>query len=250
MKKILWVVLLPTCAYLRADVIFDTLNGPQVAGYQVSGQSAGFGPESLAASFASSSAFSLTSAAVQVLAIQGSTFDMALFSSDANGLPGAQLATIGTNLTAPGTSGVVGASAPVALTLAAQTQYWLVLTPATDETQVSWGVVSGVTASPVSTTIETNGAGGWNLVGHEPLEFEIAGSPETPEPGTLALLTVSAGVMLLLKWRWFKSGESFSKCLSCCNAAQSVSRADTSSDIRKRPAPAAASQSSSAPTAC
>jgi hypothetical protein len=193
---------LANATWLCGGVVFSTLAGPQTGGYQVVGASnAIYTPESVAASFESDWPFLFTGAQVQVFAIQGATFNMTLFSSDANGLPGVPLASAGTGLTAPAASGVVAAVSPVTLTLAAQTQYWLVLTPASSDTQVSWGVVNGVATSAVSTTMQTNGAGGWAIVGYEPVEFQIDGVVETPEPGTIALAAMALGALLLLKLR-------------------------------------------------
>jgi len=188
---------LGSAAWIKADVIFSTLDGPQVGGYQVVGATASqyFPAESVAASFSSSSAFLFTGAAVQVAAISGATFNMTLFASDANGLPGTQLTTVGTGLAAPSASEEVGAVSAVTLTLAAETQYWLVLTPAADNTQVSWGVLNGAPNSPLSTTVQTNGSGGWSIVGNEPVEFAIDGAAATPEGDTIWLWVVGLGLV-------------------------------------------------------
>jgi len=196
---LLLAAVLANATWLSGGVVFSTLDGPQTGGYQVVGASnAIYTPESVAASFESDWPFLFTGAEVQVFAIQGATFNITLFASNTNGLPGMALASIGNGLTAPGASGVVAAVSPVTLTLAAQTQYWLVLTPAAGDTQVSWGVVNGVAASAVSTTIQTDGSGGWAIVGYEPVEFQIDGVVETPEPGTMVLAAMSLGALLLL----------------------------------------------------
>jgi len=198
-KLQLAAVVLACAASLRAGIVFSTLDGPQTGGYQVVGSSnATYTPESVAASFESDWPFLFTGAEVQIFAIQDATFNMTLFASDANGLPGIPLASVGTALTAPAASGVVAAVSPVTLTLAAQTQYWLVLTPAVSDTQVSWGVVNGVATSAVSTTVQTDGSGGWVILGNEPVEFQIDGVVETPEPGTMALAAIALGALLLL----------------------------------------------------
>jgi len=195
-------VLAGSAASLCGGVVFSTLAGPQTGGYQVVGASnAIYTPESVAASFESDWPFLFTGAEVQVFAIQGATFNMTLFASDAAGRPGLPLVSIGNGLTAPAASGVVAAVSPVALTLASQTQYWLVLTPAAGDTQVSWGVVNGVAASAVSTTMQTDGAGDWAIVGYEPVEFQIDGVVETPEPGTMALAAISLGALSIRRVR-------------------------------------------------
>jgi len=200
MKRILLAAALVwgSAARMQADVIFSTLDGPQVGGYQVVGATASqyFPTESVAASFTLSSAFLLTGAGVQVEAISGATFNMTLFATDVNGLPGTELTTLGTGLIAPATSEEVSAVSAVTLTLAAETQYWLVLTPAADDTQVSWGVLNGAPNSPLSTTVQTDGSGGWSIVGYEPVEFEIDGTRQTPEGGTVWLWVVGLGLVV------------------------------------------------------
>jgi len=126
---------------MKADVVFTNIVGNCCGRYTVAGST--FGSVSLAASFIPTATHLMIDAQVMVFQVLGSGgdpyFNVSLF-SDANGLPGSLIATIGADLTAAAGGGIVTASGPMpGLTFG--TPYWLVPTPYDNATEVHgrWG---------------------------------------------------------------------------------------------------------------
>jgi len=127
--------------------------------------------------------------------------------SNAGGVPGVSLATLGAATSSNSDEGEYSAnnlSNPVELL--AGIQYWLVLKPGTDETSVTW---EGAASSdrPIATTYDPSGMSGGQAQTPGPWEgqFEIDGTSaaaSAPEPATLWLLIGGVGAFGLKRvWR-------------------------------------------------
>jgi len=183
---------------LRADVIFSSITGPCCGGLAVTGST--FSSESVATAFVPSVSEFLADAEAVVFAVGGfggdPHFNMALFSS-VSGAPGSLIEQLGTDLTAPAAAlgGIIKAASSLHPTLFADTQYWVVLTPFDNLTDVGWEQ-GGSVPSPVDSTISPLGIGGWAPVGgpNPDLQFQIDG---VTEPCSLLLFVTVVGTALV-----------------------------------------------------
>jgi hypothetical protein len=175
----------------NADTVFTNIVGNCCGGGAVFGSD--YSTESLAEQFIPTANFLMTDAQVVVFNDVGygdPDFNIYLF-TDANGLPGTAIATIGTALAAPAGGGIVTASGSP-LELLSGTPYWLVLTPYDDATWVGWEE-TGSESVPFAFTVSPDGQGGWKSAPAEALQFQIDGTipepnPIVPEPATIVLL--------------------------------------------------------------
>lgn len=171
---------------MEAAVVFTNLVGNCCGGFAVDG--ANYGTVSLGASFTPAGNYLMTDAQVMVFQVLGfggdPNFNVSLF-SDAGGVPGASIATLGTGLVAPAGGGIVVASGSIP-TLSAGTTYWLVLTPFDNSTQVAWEM-GGSPLVPLAFSTSSTGAGGWFASGAFDEQFQIDGTP-VPEPSSLFLM--------------------------------------------------------------
>jgi hypothetical protein len=158
-----------------------------------------------AEAFTPASNYNLTSAAAVLDGKStGGTVNFDIFSNN-SGTPGTLLATLGTATVSPTASGTFTESTlsqPVELL--ANTQYWLVLTPATSATYVVWDswFTPSYPLAPFASTEDTTGQSGWATYGSgsNSLQFQIDGTlvTSTPEPpsGWLALVTLG-GILFI-----------------------------------------------------
>jgi hypothetical protein len=201
--------LLPAPA--RADtVIFDNVVGNCCGGPITQGANEVDGFVASAEGFTPSVAATLSSVSVEVLSVLGagdSNFNILLYSSSGN-LPGSPIATLGSDLTATSTGGLVTADGSVAL--AAGVEYWVVLTPYDANSAVAWENGGPTYNVPYSDTSNPSLASGWEGPGDtEDLQMEVtAASPaSTPEPGTLVLVGSGlAGLSGLMRFRIRRAG--------------------------------------------
>jgi hypothetical protein len=174
----------------RAATIFSNVVGNCCGGYQVAGASEG--SEAEAEAFVPGSAAVLGSVSVEVdpeVGFGGDPYFDVLLYSNASGLPGSLIATLGTDLTAPSGGALVPASG-ASVALSAGTEYWVVLTPYDSLSQLIWE--AGGTVAPVNAfTTSTSGTSGWVTDGTAALQFAV-NSP-VPEPESLVL--VVSGVL-------------------------------------------------------
>jgi hypothetical protein len=187
------VVVAVSCAtFLRADVIFSTLDGTPTGEYQIIADTDS-GAESAALSFQSSTAFSLTGVTLEFTALNGATFNLTLLSSDPQGMPGALMETLGTSLSAPSAGALISVSPLSPLTLAADAAYWLLVTPTSADTLLSQG-----------TTAQSVGISPTSPLAIQPVQFQIDGLPRIPpittylpEPSSLGLMGIGLGLLLM-----------------------------------------------------
>jgi len=180
--------------------------------------------QSLAGAFTPNANYSLTGAQAQLEGVDLGTpdivvvhsfaaldsdevVDFALY-SDAGGVPGVSLATLGSASFSNSDEGVYSVndlSNPVELL--AGTQYWLVLTPGTAATTVIWEE-SGSSLHLQAATSDPSGMSGWLPQNMSTAAFEIDGTPVTasaPEPATVWLLIGGVGAFGLRRVRPFHS---------------------------------------------
>jgi hypothetical protein len=176
---------------VNAAVVFSNIVGNCCGGFGVEG--ANYGTASLGASFTPTGNYLMTDAQVMVFQVFGNGgdpfFNISLF-TDASGLPGISIATLGVGLVAPNGGGIVTASGATSA-LAAGTTYWLVLTPFDASTQVGWEM-GGSPLAPLAFSTSSTGAGGWSALGLNDAQFQIDGTA-VPEPSSLWLL--ASGVL-------------------------------------------------------
>jgi PEP-CTERM motif len=182
--------LLSSATPVIAAVVFSNVVGNCCGGFGVEG--ANYGTVSLGASFTPAGNYLMTDAQVMVFQTIGTGgdpyFNVSLF-SDAGGVPGASIATLGVGLTASVGGGIVIASGAMP-NLSAGTTYWLVLTPYDNATQVGWEM-GGSPLVPLADTTSSTGAGGWLGLGPNDAQFQIDGTA-VPEPSSLLLLASGA----------------------------------------------------------
>jgi hypothetical protein len=183
---------------MRADtIILSNLVGNCCGGYQISGSSIG-ASESLAEAFTPASSEQLSNVEVEVFPVVGfggdPFFDVSLF-SNASGLPGSLIATLGTDLTAPSGGGLVTVSDLVPLT--GGQEYWVVLSPYDGTTDVGWEQ-GGSASLPYAFTPSATGTGGWSSAGTpQPLQLQVDAST-VPEPGGFTLVFSGIAALTLL----------------------------------------------------
>jgi hypothetical protein len=175
----LWSLTTP----LEAGVIFTNIVGNCCGGQGIDGANYDGGVPGLAAgAFIPAGPSVLSDAQVEVSQVIGfggdPYFNVSLY-SNAAGVPGSLIATIGTDLTAPAGGGLVTASGPTPL-LIAGTEYWLVLSPFDSGTEVGWETGGAPAAEDA-----VLGAGNWVSVGQSTLQFQI---DAVPEPASWALV--------------------------------------------------------------
>jgi hypothetical protein len=190
--------ILALSAPARADIVFTNIVGPCCGGYAVNGSN--FGPESIAAAFTPVTSDRLADAQVVVFQILGfggdPNFNMSLF-SDSGGLPGSPIESLGTDLTAPlAPGGIVSAMSALNPALLAGTQYWLVLTPFDNSTQIAWEQ-GGSAPVMAGFTTSTSGIGGWApIMPTATAQFEVDGT--VPEPASVLLLATALGLIAVV----------------------------------------------------
>jgi hypothetical protein len=139
------------------------------------------------------------------IALDTGNFDIFLY-SDLAGAPGSSLETLGTDLTAPLSLGIVAVTgfSPVALT--SGTQYWLVVTGAAGSHNFGYWAGGGTPTVVGELSPTANGAGSWFVptTSVSP-QFEIDGTATSatavPEPSTLFLLGSALTALALLRNR-------------------------------------------------
>jgi hypothetical protein len=187
---------------MKADVVFSNIVGNCCGGFAVDG--ANYGSVSLGASFIPAANYLMIDAQVmvfQMLGFGGDPFFNASLFSDASGLPGSLIATIGTGLMAPVGGGIVTASGPMP-SLTSGTPYWLVLTPFDNVTELGWEMGGSPLVFFAFTTSST-GVGGWVSAGTADAQFQIDGTP-VPEPSSLLLVASGAlGAMGIARRRLY-----------------------------------------------
>ena len=184
----------------HADTIFSNITNSCCQGPLVEGSN--LGTESVAQAFTPGATYTMTGAQVLVFGFGGdTTFDAALY-SNADGVPGTEIASLGTDLTGPGAGGVVNLSSP-AVALLEGTEYWLVLSPYEASSDLVWAQ-GGSASAP----LDEEGQGTsdvWLSSGSGSSQFAIDGTPTssvTPEPSSIALLgTGLLGVAGVLRRR-------------------------------------------------
>ncbi len=181
---------------LRAGVIFSNVSeSTSTFSLGVRGSTAGGGtPKESAQLFVPGGDFSMTDAEVF---INGGAVDIFLYSGNTE-VPGTEIAELATDVSGPSSGFALETAsgfAPVDLT--AGTDYWLVLAPATADTNALWEQ-GGSSLSPAAQS--SNGGAGWTSVGINGAQFEIDGTP-IPEPSELPLLLGAAAACLLLATR-------------------------------------------------
>jgi hypothetical protein len=203
----------------HADTVYSNMTGFGCACGPLIDES-----QSLAGAFTPNANYSLTGAQAQLEGVDLGTpdivvvhsfaaldsdevVDFALY-SDAGGVPGVSLATLGSASFSNSDEGVYSVndlSNPVELL--AGTQYWLVLTPGTAATTVIWEE-SGWSLHPQAATSDSTGMSGWLPPSMSTAAFEIDGTPVTasaPEPATVWLLIGGVGAFGLRRVRPFHS---------------------------------------------
>jgi hypothetical protein len=184
----------------RADIVFTNLSVPSPYGEGIVGAAFG-GPFSFAEGFTPSANYLVVDAEAQLDNFTSpSTVNFALFST-AGGLPGTDLGSLGTVALLPSQEGLFTSSgAPTPIHVQTGVEYWLVLTPGSTNTAVIWDNF-GSSLQPFAFSPTSTGASGWLNLGTSNSQFQINGDPVAPEPASLALLGVGAGVVLLLRKR-------------------------------------------------
>jgi hypothetical protein len=177
----------------KADTIFTSIIGSGIGGPGVQGPSEPGGSESLAEAFTPAAEYELTDVQVEVFQVLGfgsdPYFNVSLF-SNASGVPGSLIDTLGTDLTAPVGVGIVTVSGTALLN--AGTEYWVVLTPFDSTTQIAWEDGASQSA-PVAVTASTTALSGWSSSsGTVDPQLQVDGTP-IPEPCSFAL--VCSGVI-------------------------------------------------------
>lgn len=194
------VFFLGLAAPAHADVVSGNITGSCCSGgVKVAGSSNSFGYQAVGVAFTPGASYTMTDAIVYVYGDHDGndpSFDVSLF-SNAGGVPGTEIASLGTDLTAPPTNpptyltggGAVTIATP-SITLTDGTEYWLVLTPYDGTSDIGWAV-GGTTNVPAAYDNSGSTGSGWTVYGSDTLQFEIDGTPlataPTPEPASLAL---------------------------------------------------------------
>jgi len=188
---------------MRADtIILSNVVGNCCGGDQVSGPGVLGGSESLAEAFVPPSNVQLSNVEVEVFPTLGfggdPYFDLSLF-SNASGIPGSLLDTLGSDLKAPSGGGLVTVLGSVPLN--AGQEYWIVLTPFDSTSDVGWEQ-GGSENLPFAATTSVTGTSGWISAGSpQPLQLQVDAS-SVPEPGSFTLaFSGMAGLTLLLTRR-------------------------------------------------
>jgi hypothetical protein len=177
-----------------ADVIFtDITTHTSGAGQYIAGTN-GF-PQSNAQAFTPTENYDVTGASAVFDGVNGGAVNFEIF-SDNGGIPGTLLATLGTATVAPTVTAVYTESSPsTTVELSANTQYWLVLTPGSPATLVTWDDWhTSFTEPNFAATSDPTGLSGWTAEGEDALQFEVEGTlvVATPEPPS----GWSAGILL------------------------------------------------------
>jgi hypothetical protein len=173
----------------KAGAIYNNLSpaGP-------GGSSPFFGP--LADSFSTGDSTSnLTDVKVELFRVNAGTGSTTVsLVSDANTSPGTVLATLGSvsDSSAPNNSTVYDFSLVSPFGLAANTRYWIELTP-TPSTQLIWDELSGTSGIGVAGEYSFFNSYGTvpNSAPYGPFQMEVITSTTVPEPSSLALFFVA-----------------------------------------------------------
>lgn len=177
-------------ASLQADTIFGNMTGNFSGGETVDGTA--FDGLSLAEAFTPQANFLMTGVQVVVSSVGGTgdpNFDLYLY-SNGGGAPVSLLTTLGTDLVAPASGGIVAVSVNGRVALVPGTEYWLVLTAFNANTDISWEA-GGTQSVPTALTVPQLD-GSWVANNSADLQFEVDGTdpPNAPEPGTFVLIAI------------------------------------------------------------
>lgn len=176
---------------LRAAVIFDNL--PPTA------LSNGLQPTSgtlIAQQFSTdASAYSLSGVTLWMQTVLAGTPSVALYSDDGSGTePGAVLASFSPLATVPGPLGPTTFGLPSAFSLAASTDYWVVLSQTLGGGgSYAWSFTNSSANSGVgaSTNNALDTGSGWTPYASDPFQMRVLGDPPppaVPEPSTFLLM--------------------------------------------------------------
>ena len=168
---------------LEAGVVFTNIAGNCCGGEGITG--ANYGRGLAAEAFDPAESFVMSDAMVEVFQVEGfggdPYFNLSLY-SNAGGVPGTLITTMGTGLTAPVGGGLVKAGGPLTQ-LTAGAEYWLVLSPFDNATEVGW---EGGGVQPA--LVAVLGADSWANFGGSTsnLQFQIDAVPEPASSGLVA----------------------------------------------------------------
>lgn len=189
-------LVLASASFAHADTIIDNLPvannyGPVgVAGSNFLGYA-----ETIGVGFTTTTDVTLTETQVLVnhpaISNSDGSFDELLFTNN-GGVPGTLVATLATGLIAPNTGNTAGLVDVTGLSVAltADTEYWFVLAPFDDSTDVGWAD-NGASVLPQAYTFASTPSSGWsslNDVGPEQFALFSESTAVTPEPSTFMLL--------------------------------------------------------------
>ena len=185
---------------LHADVIIRNGFGPFCTtpdcGLPIAGEN--LGDQSEAVAFTPSANYTVTGAAAELInTFQNTTVNFFIYSNSA-GLPGVSLGELGTATLAAGQQGEFSVGATDSISLVANTEYWLVLTPGDNLTAVLWDQ-GGLISVPYETS-DSADISGWTSTGFPAnSQFEVDGTrtvttTATPEPASAWLLLTGFGL--------------------------------------------------------
>lgn len=186
-------LVLASASFAHADTIIDNLPvannyGPVgVVGSNFTGYD-----ETIGVGFTTTTDVTLSETQVLVshsaISSSDGSFDELLFTNN-GGVPGTLVATLATGLIAPNTAGLVDVTG-LSVALTADTEYWFVLAPFDDNTDVGWAN-NGASVLPQAYTFASTPSSGWsslNDVGPEQFALFSGSTAVTPEPSTFMLL--------------------------------------------------------------
>ena len=173
----------------QAGTVFSNITQTQSPGWAVNGADINYGEQDVAAEFTTSGAvvMSGTSVFVDGFYEAPATFNETLY-SNVNGQPGAVVASLADDLSADVGYSLVNASG-LSVALAADTSYWLVLTPFDANSELGW-TFDGDPSVNVDWNDKYDGFSGWHAETMDnSVQFAIYDTTAaTPEPSSLALL--------------------------------------------------------------
>lgn len=122
--------------------------------------------------------------------------------SDSGGTPGTALESWDADVLAPLNPGfpIVTLLSPLPVTVTGGSQYWLVVGPATETTDVGWANAGDGQPSvvPGTTTAYNNDGSGWVDAPFSEAFDVLDSATSTPEPGSIALLSIGLIIVSLL----------------------------------------------------